>query len=264
MSEAVNLDDVFGEVADITVTCALCTKTHKGFRRDMAMGCSSEVGRSTLTGHFGSTIADMTTYDIHPIAQGSIFVPGDIVCDACITLTCDQGFLTKQAEEDWPAEHEVECARCEGIYEGLAENRAVGCSAEIGYGVIKILDGSVFHSDRGATTFEINKDADLRDLPIDGMICDACIRLVGHRVESVQVQAPEPEIERPAVASRRTLEHVEGVMGLMIDEIAQRARAEALADAVRAIRDVPENDDTRDGRAKSRKAVERLLHNRPT
>jgi hypothetical protein len=78
------------------VTCTRCNTTFECFHGDQAHGCSADLTADMrIRGHYGSTVADMTTFRFassHAWIEAGPLKPGSI-CDACITELQEQGLI---------------------------------------------------------------------------------------------------------------------------------------------------------------------------
>lgn len=91
------MNDIENDDVAPEVICSRCEKGFAAFNQGQADGCSADlnVERRTIRGHYGSAVADMTTFHFvssHAWIEAGPPKPGSI-CDDCITDLEKRGLI---------------------------------------------------------------------------------------------------------------------------------------------------------------------------
>jgi|TARA_Y100000815_G_scaffold206355_1_gene190227 hypothetical protein len=84
------------------VICSRCEKGYEAFHNDQAYGCSADLNaeRRSIRGHYGSAVADMTTF--HFVSSHAWIEAGPpksgSICDDCITDLEKRGLIEAQCD----------------------------------------------------------------------------------------------------------------------------------------------------------------------
>ena len=82
---------------DLAVTCTCCESQFEAFAPAQAEGCAADIEGATITGFYGSAVADMRRFIFVDGRQPEHLASGQI-CDECISQLISDGAIVDYSE----------------------------------------------------------------------------------------------------------------------------------------------------------------------